>query len=74
MRRAARDRPERSPTRVGTVENDQPQSASESQFTGETVLYWHTHNGVGLTERVEASSVEATLPETYRQFFPSASV
>jgi D-cysteine desulfhydrase len=46
---------------------------STDHFRDQTVLYWHTYNSVDLSGRTERAAVEATLPETYRQFFPKLS-
>jgi D-cysteine desulfhydrase len=33
------------------------------------VLYWHTLNGIDLSERIQCATVEEDLPEDYRPFF-----
>ncbi len=47
--------------------------ADADRFRGETVLYWHTYNSRDLSDRVARANVRATLPESYRRFFPELS-
>ncbi|MFB6262653.1 MAG: 1-aminocyclopropane-1-carboxylate deaminase/D-cysteine desulfhydrase [Bradymonadaceae bacterium] len=44
-------------------------ASGELDVADDRVLYWHTLNGVDLTDRIERADVERDLPDEYGQFF-----